>query len=453
MTERRCLCIILAAGEGTRMRSDKSKVLHEVAGLSMVGHVARAAMEAGGGDIAAIVGRDAEKVRNEIQRFSPNADTYLQTERLGTAHAVLAARPALERQYDDVLVLFGDTPLVTSKTLQNARQKLADGHDVVVMGFTTDDPTGYGRLLVKNERLTAIREEKDASSEERKINFCNGGLMAISGAKALQLLDAVGNKNVKGEYYLTDIVGIAADQSMSVIATEVPEDEVIGVNTRLELAEIETLWQQRKRRELMLDGVSMQAPETVFLAYDTQIGAETRLEPNIVFGPKVKIDSNVDILAFCHIEGAYIASGSTIGPFARLRPGANLAENAKVGNFCEVKNAEIGEGAKVNHLSYIGDATVGAKANIGAGTITCNYDGFNKSKTVIGEGAFIGSNSSLVAPLTLGKGAYVASGSVVTDDVPADALAIGRARQTNKDGRAAVLRTHLAAQKASKSKP
>ena len=452
MGDRTCLSIILAAGDGTRMRSRRSKVLHEVAGLSMVGHVARTAVAAGSGDLAAIVGRDGDLVKAEIERFSPETQTFEQTERLGTAHALLCARQAMEQGYDDILVLFGDTPLVTPETLSKARGELARGSDVVVMGFMAADPTGYGRLIERNGQLIAIREHKDASEDIRRIRFCNGGMMALNGHKALRYLDQIGNNNAKGEYYLTDIVEIAAGDEGRVVALEVPETEVIGVNTRVELAHVEQLWQQRQRQALMLAGVSMQAPETVFLAYDTEIGAETILEPNIVFGPGARIEGGATIHAFSHIEGATIATGATVGPFARLRPGADLAQGSKVGNFCEVKKATVGAGAKVNHLTYIGDARIGERANIGAGTITCNYDGFNKHKTEIGAGAFIGSNSALVAPVRIGAGAYVGSGSVITDNVADDALAIGRGRQVEKAGMGAALRERFAAQKAAAKK-
>lgn len=450
MSNRTCLSVILAAGEGTRMKSPRSKVLHEVAGLSLVGHVAKAAKAAGSGDIALVVGRDADAVHAEALQVADTAEAFEQVERLGTAHAVLAAKAAIARGYDDILVLFGDTPLITKEALGLARAKLAEGADIAVMGFRTANPAGYGRLIEKDGRLVAIREEKEASDEERRIAFCNGGLMAINGRMALSWIEAVRNDNAKGEFYLTDIVGIAASRGHSVVAVELDETDVLGVNTRVELAVCEQLWQQRRRTELMLGGVSMQAPETVFLSHDTQMETDVTLEPNIVFGPGVTVSKGATIHAFCHIEGAHIGENAGIGPFARLRPGAELGEGAKVGNFCEVKKAKIGKGAKVNHLTYIGDADIGAKANIGAGTITCNYDGFNKFKTVIGEGAFIGSNSSLVAPVSIGAGAIIAAGSVITKNVPDDAIAFARARQSPAMGDAKAKRVLLAAQKAAK---
>lgn len=447
MSQRSCLTIILAAGEGTRMKSAMPKVLHEIAGLPMVAHVTKAAIAAGGTDVAIVVGRGGETVRKAVTPFAPGAESFEQVERLGTAHAVLAARAAIARGYDDVLVMFGDTPLIAAAPLAAARKLVAEGNAVAVIGFRTNTPAGYGRLIEKDGRLIAIREDKDCSPDERKISFCNGGLMAIDGREALALLDAVGNANAKGEYYLTDIVEIANARGLKVTATEADYENLLGINNRAELAEAEGIWQKRARREAMLSGVTMIAPETVFLSHDTEIGADTILEPNVVFGPGAKIASGVTIHAFSHIEGATVATGSSIGPFARLRPGAELQEKARVGNFVEIKKAVVGPGAKVNHLTYIGDAEIGAGANIGAGTITCNYDGYNKHLTRIGAGAFIGSNSALVAPVSIGDNAYVASGSVITDNVPDDGLAFGRARQETKPGRAKALRERYAALK------
>ncbi len=449
---RSCLSIVLAAGEGTRMKSDKAKVLHEVAHLPLVCHAVQAAVAAGSTRIALVTGRDAAAVETVVAPRVPDLSVHLQTERLGTAHAVLAAREALEAGADDVLILFGDTPLVRPETLAEARAMIAGGAAVCVLGFRTPNPDGYGRLIVQDGELVAIREHKDASEAERAIDLCNGGVMAIDGRLALSLLTRVGNSNAKGEYYLTDIVEIARADGASVRFVETEADDLVGVNTRVELAEVERLWQERRRRDLMLAGVSMIAPQTVFLAHDTEIGADALIEPNVVFGPGVSVAGGATIHAFCHLEGAAVAAGASVGPFARLRPGANLHAKAKVGNFCEVKNAEVEAGAKVNHLTYIGDARVGAGANIGAGTITCNYDGFNKHRTDIGAGVFVGSNSSLVAPVTLGENAYVGSGSVITDDVPAGALAIGRGRQVTKEGRGTLIRERLAAEKAAKTR-
>lgn len=448
--ERTCLAVILAAGDSTRMKSAKSKVLHEVAGRPMIAHVVDAVAATGISSVALVVGRDAEKVAKAADIGGVKIQSYLQEQRLGTGHAVLAAREAIAEGYDDVLVTYGDVPLQTAGPLLEARKALAEGSDIVVIGFHTDRPTGYGRLLVKDGELLAIREEKDATDAERTVKWCNSGLMAINGRKALDLLSRIGNSNAKGEYYLTDLVEIARSLGGRVTAVDAPEIEMTGCNNRAELAGIERFWQERRRHELMLSGVTMIAPETVFLSYDTVIGQDALIEPNVVFGPGVVIDSGAVIHAFSHIEGAHVSEGATVGPFARLRPGADLSAGSKVGNFCEVKNGKIGEGAKVNHLTYIGDAVIGSGTNIGAGTITCNYDGVNKFETIIGKDAFIGSNSSLVAPVTIGDSAYIASGSVITADVPAEALAFGRARQEIKPERARLLRERALAIKAAK---
>lgn len=447
---RTCLAVVLAAGDSTRMKSSMSKVLHPVGGRPMIAHVMASIAASGVSDVALVLGRDAEKVENVARVDGLAVESVLQTERLGTGHAVQMARHAIARGYDEILVAYGDVPLLTAAPLKAARDALADGADVAVIGFHTQNPTGYGRLLVEKGELVAIREEKDATEAERAVTWCNSGLMAIDGRKALDLLSRIDNKNAKGEYYLTDLVEIVRALGGKAVAVDAPETELTGCNNRAELAVIERLWQERRRHELMVSGVTMIAPETVFLSHDTVIGQDALIEPNVVFGPGVTVEGGAVIHAFSHLEGAHVAAGATVGPFARLRPGANLAEGSKVGNFCEVKKAEIGRGVKVNHLTYIGDAVIGAESNIGAGTITCNYDGVNKHETHIGAGAFIGSNSSLVAPVTIGDGALIASGSVITEDVPADALAFGRARQEMKAGRAAVIRERNLAIKAAK---
>ena len=451
--ERSCLAVILAAGDSTRMKSSFSKVLHPVAGLPMISHVMRAVGAADVHNVALVVGRDAEKVTATAAKEGIPVEPFLQEKRLGTGHAVLMAREALSRQYHDVLVAYGDVPLITPAPLIEARRKLAEGNDVVVIGFHTENPTGYGRLLTEKGSLYAIREEKDATDAERAVKWCNSGIMAINGKRALDLLQRITNNNAKGEYYLTDLVEIVRKLGGKAVMVEASEEEMTGCNTRAELAVLEAMWQKRRRHEIMLSGVTMLAPETVFLSHDTVIGQDALIEQNVVFGPGVTVESGAVIHAFSHLEGAHVASGATVGPFARLRPGAHLAEGSKVGNFCEVKKAEIGAGAKVNHLTYIGDAFIGADANIGAGTITCNYDGVNKHVTKIGERAFIGSNTSLVAPVSVGNDALVASGSVITADVPDAALALGRARQEMKPGRAVVIRERNLAAKAAKSKP
>jgi bifunctional UDP-N-acetylglucosamine pyrophosphorylase/glucosamine-1-phosphate N-acetyltransferase len=431
MSQRTCLSIILAAGEGTRMKSALPKVLHKIAGLPLVAHVANAAQNAGAGDLALVVGHGGEKLRSAAESFAPEAEIFEQRQRLGTAHAVLAARKALERGHDDVLVMFGDTPLIDADALTTARIRLAEGAAVVVLGFRAANPSGYGRLIEKDGQLVAIREDKDASEDERRITFCNSGLMAISGKHALDLLDAVGNANAKGEYYLTDIVEIADSKGLDVVATEANFESALGINNRAELAEAEAIWQKRRRRDFMMAGVTMIAPDTVFFSHDTLIEADALVEPNVWFGPGVHVASGATIRAFSHLEGAKVASGAEVGPFARLRPGTDLKEKAKVGNFCEVKKAVVEKGAKVNHLTYIGDAHIGAGANIGAGTITCNYDGYSKFLTEI-------------APVSIGNGADVASGSVITESVPDDALAFGRARQKTLPDKARVLRARRA---------
>lgn len=447
---RSCLFVILAAGQGTRMKSDLPKILHQVAGLPMVGHVVKTAQCFESSARAVVIGPDADTVRSEILTLEPDAFICEQRERLGTAHAVLAARAAIEKGYDDVVVLYGDTPLVTAETLRDVRQTLAEGAAVAVLGFQTDDPTGYGRLLVEEGKLLAIREEKECTSAEKRVTFCNSGIMGFSGQSMLSLLDQIDNTNTKGEYYLTDAVEVANAEGLNVVALEGDEDDILGVNNRLELSQAEAIFQRRRREEMMLAGVTMQAPESVIFAHDTIVGPDTIIEPHVVFANGVTVAAGATIRAFSHLEGAQVATGAIVGPYARLRPGANLEEGAKVGNFCEVKKADIRQGAKVNHLTYIGDAEIGAAANIGAGTITCNYDGFNKHKTTIGANAFIGSNTSLVAPVRIDDGGYVGSGSVVTQDVAADALAIARARQVNKEGLAKRLRDKLAAEKARK---
>lgn len=434
------------------MRSSLPKVLHRVAGLTMVAHVLESAMDAGADHHVLVIGKHGQAVRDALSSTTGDLVFCEQSERLGTAHAVLAARDVIKEGYDDILVLFADTPLVRPSTLKNLRQALADGAEIAVLGFETENPSGYGRLIVKDGELVAIREDKDASEEERRISFCNGGIMAFRGDNALEMLDAIGNDNSKGEYYLTDLPTIARSKGLRVVALEGNKDEILGVNNRAELAEAEAIWQRRQRNKHMLNGISMIAPETVFLSHDTKIAADCVIEPNVVFGPGVSLGEGVQVRSFSHLEGCDIASSVTVGPYARIRPGTKMAEGSRVGNFCELKNADVGEGAKVNHLSYIGDAGVGAGANIGAGTITCNYDGMNKHRTEIGKATFIGSNSSLVAPVTVGDNAYVASGSVIVEDVPTDAMAIARGRQANKPGYATQIRQRNEAAKNAKTK-
>ncbi len=437
---RRGLTIVLAAGEGVRMRSSRPKVLHEIAGRSLLAHALSAVREAGPGDVAVVVGPHRDDVAAEVGRAAPEARIFVQAERRGTAHAVLAAREMIERGYDDILVSYADIPLITGATFAAMRQSLADGAGLVALGFAPADPAGYGRLIERDGRLVAIREDKDASAEEKSAPLCNAGPLAFAGAEALSLLEAVTPENAQKEFYLTDVVEIANRRGLSARALTADAREVTGVNDRPQLAEAEAFMQARLRRRVMVDGATLVAPETVFLSWDTVIGRDVLIEPHVVIGPGVVIDDGAVIHAFSHLERARIASGASIGPYARLRPGADVAAKAKVGNFVEIKNARIEEGAKVNHLSYIGDARVGANANIGAGTITCNYDGYSKFKTDIGAGAFIGSNSALVAPVTIGDRAYVGSGSVITKDVDPDALAVARGRQEARAGWAKAFR-------------
>ncbi|MBB4016360.1 bifunctional UDP-N-acetylglucosamine pyrophosphorylase/glucosamine-1-phosphate N-acetyltransferase [Chelatococcus caeni] len=431
---RRCLVVVLAAGEGTRMKSRKPKVLHALAGRSLLAHVLEAISAAGADAVSVVVGPDREDVAAEARRVRADAAVHVQAERLGTAHAVLAARDEIAQGYDDVIVAFADTPLVTAETFGRLRAELARGAAVAVLGFEAADPNGYGRLIIEGEDLLAIREHKDANDEERRVGLCNAGLMALAGGEALALLDAIGQDNAQREFYLTDAVAVARARGLKAHVVVADEAEVQGINDRVQLAQAEAALQAQLRLRAMREGVTLQAPETVFLSADTRLGRDVVVEPHVVFGPGVTVEDGVVIHAFSHLEGARVRAGASVGPYARLRPGADIGEGARVGNFVEVKNATLGAGAKANHLSYLGDATIGARANIGAGTITCNYDGFRKHRTEVGAGAFVGSNSSLVAPVTIGDGAFVGSGSVVTMDVPADALAVGRARQVTKDG-------------------
>ncbi|MGJ4881509.1 MULTISPECIES: bifunctional UDP-N-acetylglucosamine diphosphorylase/glucosamine-1-phosphate N-acetyltransferase GlmU [unclassified Bradyrhizobium] len=440
MTARSSLTIVLAAGEGTRMRTSVPKVLHPIAGESLLAHVLAAAPHGDGASIAVVVGPGHDAVEKEARRLRPDADIFVQRDRLGTAHAVLAARQAIARGADDLLVAFGDTPLITAETFARLRAALAQGAALAVLGFRAADPTGYGRLLLDGSKLVAIREQADASEAERAITLCNAGVMAMDGRRALAILDRIGNANSKGEYYLVDAVAIAREQGLDAVVIETSEDEVRGINTKAQLAEAEAVMQTRLRRAAMDAGVTLIAPETVYLAADTTFGKDVTIEPFVVIGPGVSIGDGAVVHSFSHIVQSKLGRNSLLGPFARLRPGTSLGDGAKIGNFVEAKAAVLEAGVKVNHLSYIGDAHVGANSNIGAGTITCNYDGFNKHKTNIGEGAFIGTNTSLVAPINIGARAYIGSGSVITRDVPDDALALERSPQTTREGAAARFR-------------
>jgi bifunctional UDP-N-acetylglucosamine pyrophosphorylase / glucosamine-1-phosphate N-acetyltransferase len=443
MTTRTCLIVVLAAGEGTRMRASRPKALHAIGGRSLIAHVLAVAGTIGA-RVAVVVGPDQEAVVEAAAAAMPDAEFYLQHQRRGTAHAVLTAKSALERGHDDVVVVFADTPLITAQTIARLRGALAAGAGVAVLGFRPPDPSGYGRLITDDGgRLVAIREEKDAGPAERAINLCNAGLMALAGDLTLAILHQIRDDNARREFYLTDAVAVARAMKVNAVVLETDEDEVRGVNTQGQLAEADAVLQRRLRAAAHAAGVTMVAPDTVYLCADTKLGRDVTIEPYVVFGPGVTVEDGAVIRSFSHLEGAHVGRGARVGPFARLRPGANLEADVHVGNFVEVKEARLEAGAKANHLAYIGDARVGASANIGAGTITCNFDSVTKHSTEIGKGAFIGSNSALVAPVKIGDGAYVASGSVITADVPADSLAFGRARQVVKEGLATRLRAVL----------
>ncbi|RZF65799.1 bifunctional UDP-N-acetylglucosamine diphosphorylase/glucosamine-1-phosphate N-acetyltransferase GlmU [Sphingomonas populi] len=427
--------IILAAGKGTRMKSDLHKVLHPVAGRPMLLHLLASVESLAPERVVVVTGAGREQVEAAVAPLG--ATTALQAEQLGTGHAVAQAEAALAGFDGAVLILYGDVPLVSAATMRRMLDRLAadDGPATVVLGFRPTDPAAYGRIIADADgRIAKMVEYKDASPDERAQTLCNSGLMAVRSADLFPLLAKVGNDNAAGEYYLPDIVMLAASEGRTSVVIETDAVEVAGVNSRAELAAVEASWQQARRAAAMADGATLIAPETVWFAHDTVIGRDVVIEPNVVFGPGTTIADGVTLRAFSHIEGATVASGAIIGPYARLRPGAVVGEDAHVGNFVEMKKAVLGKGAKANHLTYLGDAEIGAGANIGAGTITCNYDGYNKSLTRIGAGAFIGSNSSLVAPVSIGDGALIAAGSVITADVPADALAVARGRQETRDG-------------------
>ena len=439
--------VILAAGKGTRMRSDRHKVLHPLAGRPMLAHLLAGVDAIGALRRVIVVGSGRAQVEAAVAGVG---EVVVQEPQLGTAHAVRQAEAALAGFVGDVLILYGDVPLVRPETMAAmiARLHAEDAPACVVLGFRPHDPLAYGRILADEAGTIAkMVEYKDATTAERAIDLCNSGLMAARSADLWRWLDKVGNANAAGEYYLPDIVMLAADEGRRSAVIEAAPWEVAGVNSRAELAAVEAGWQARRRAAAMADGVSLLAPDTVWFSHDTRIGRDVTIEPNVIFGPGVTIGDGVTIKGFSHIEGAAIAQGAVIGPFARLRPGAEVGEGAHVGNFVEMKKARLGRGAKANHLTYLGDADIGAGANVGAGTITCNYDGFDKYLTRIGENAFIGSNSALVAPVAIGDGAIVAAGSVITADVPADALALARGRQETKAGWASRFRALMRARK------
>ncbi|MCC7167608.1 MAG: bifunctional UDP-N-acetylglucosamine diphosphorylase/glucosamine-1-phosphate N-acetyltransferase GlmU [Rhodospirillales bacterium] len=441
--------VVLAAGLGTRMKSDRPKVMHPLAGRPRLAQVLETAGALAPERIVVVTGPGMASV----EALAAPHMVAIQAERLGTAHAVLQAKPALEGFAGDVLVLYGDTPLLTATTLEKlvAARRGADRPAIAVLGFRPADPTGYGRLVMGAKGLERIVEEKDATAEERAIGLVNSGVMAIDGARLFPLLAKVGNANAKGEYYLTDLVGLAGAEGRACAVVEGEALELLGINARIELAQAEKIVQDRLRAKAMAGGATLLDPDTIYFSWDTQLGRDVTLGPSVVFGPGVAVGDGVEIRAFCHLEGARVAPGAVVGPFARLRPGAVIETGAHIGNFVEIKKAVIEQGAKVNHLTYIGDARVGAKANVGAGTITCNYDGFDKGHTDIGKGAFIGSNSALVAPVTIGDGAIIGAGSVITKDVAADSLAVTRPEQKEMAGWAARFRSKKSSRKKDKT--
>lgn len=440
--------VILAAGQGTRMNSDRPKALHALASVPLLHHAMAAGASLSPGRMVVVAGHGAEAVARAAHAFDPEALIAVQQEQRGTAHAVAAAGAALEGAGGgDTVVLYADTPLVRPETLA-AMQEARRSSDIVVLGFEAADPGRYGRLVMNGHMLERIVEHADASERERAIRLCNSGVMMADTATLLGLVAGLDCDNAAGEYLLTDIVALARARGLSAGVVRCEEEETLGVNTRAQLARAEAAFQARARGEALESGVTLTAPETVFFALDTVIGRDASIGPHVLFGPGVTIESGAEVLGFCHLEGCHISRGARVGPFARLRPGTELAEDVRIGNFVEVKNAILDEGAKAGHLTYLGDAHVGAHANIGAGTVTCNFDGVAKHRTEIGRHAFIGSDTMLVAPVSLGDGAWTASGSVITEDVPAGALALGRARQVTRPGLAPRIMERLRARKA-----
>lgn len=436
---------------GTRMNSDLPKVLHHVAAAPLLHHALAAGRSLDPSRIVVVTGHGAAEVAKSAQAFDEACESVVQDPQLGTAHAVAQAAPLLADAPGDAIVLYGDTPFVRPETLQAMLDARAR-HAVVVLGFQARDPGRYGRLIATGEDLQRIVEYKDATHEERAITLCNSGVICASAKTLFDLVSKVGNANAAEEFYLTDIIEIARAKGLSAGVVTCEESETLGINTRAQLAEAEAAFQARARAEALENGVTLTAPETVFFALDTHIGRDAIIGPNVLFGPAVTIESGAEIKGFCHLEGCHISRGATVGPFARLRPGAELAEDVHVGNFVEIKNAILDEGVKVGHLTYIGDADIGEFTNIGAGTVTCNYDGVMKHRTKIGKRAFIGSDTMLVAPVQIGDDALTASGSVITQDVPAEALALARAGQINKPGLATKMMARLKAIKAAKGK-
>lgn len=427
--------IILAAGRGTRMNSELPKVLHPLAGAPLITHALRTAQALDAERVVVVTGHESAQIEAVLDEIDPEIITVSQAEQLGTGHAVLQVRSALKDFDGNVVVLYGDVPLVRPGTLEAMLEARGKGSDIIVLGFETNNPQGYGRLITgPNNLLEAIVEEGEATADQKEIRLCNSGVITADCKLLFELLDNVGNSNAKGEYYLTDIIELAKKNGQQSEVIICPADETLGINSRQELAEAEATFQTRARTEAFENGVTMADPGTVWFSYDTVVGRDVKIAPNVYFGPGVTVETGATIQSFCHLEGCHVSRGSVVGPFARLRPGAELAEDTHIGNFVEIKNSFVAAGAKINHLSYIGDADIGEKTNVGAGTITCNYDGVFKHRTKIGSGVFVGSNSALVAPVTIGNNAMIAAGSVITEDVDPAALAIARSRQVTKRG-------------------
>ena len=447
MAENAVAVVILAAGQGSRMQSDLPKVLHRLGGVPLFGHALAAARSLEPEQVIVVTGHGSDRVTKALSKLDPEARTVLQEEQLGTGHAVRQTLPELEGFEGKVVVLYGDTPFIGEDTLAAIASHTSD---LVVLGFEAVDPGRYGRLIVTDRGLERIVEFKDADAPTRDIALCNSGVMALDASLLRQLIGKLSNDNASGEYYLTDLVALARAEGRRADVVICDEEETLGINTRAELAQAERTFQARARARALEDGVTLTDPDSVWFALDTFIGRDAIIGPNVVFGPGVTIESEAEILPFCHLEGCHVSSGATVGPFARLRPGAELGGDVHVGNFVEIKNAVLDEGVKVGHLTYLGDAHIGEATNIGAGTITCNYDGVMKHRTEIGARAFIGSDTMLVAPVRIGDDAMTGSGSVITQDVPDGALAIGRARQANKPGFATRLMAALRAKKEAK---
>jgi bifunctional UDP-N-acetylglucosamine pyrophosphorylase/glucosamine-1-phosphate N-acetyltransferase len=446
--------VILAAGKGTRMKSPRAKVLHEIGGRTMLGWSVALAKELGCKRTVVVVGPGAKDVSDAAGKLVGAENVSVQSEPLGTAHAVNAAREALKGVQGTVIVLYADTPLIPAEAGERAFREIEGGASVCVLGFKAALPNRYGRLVTAVDgSLEAIVEANECTPEQLKNDFANSGVMAAPAQLMFELLAEVKNENAKGEYYLTDLVALARGRGKKAAAARCEERDVQGVNSQAELAAVERVFQQGVRERMMVEGVTLPAPETVWFAFDTKVAPGVTIEPNVVFAPGVSVAAGATIRAFSHLESAKVGEGAHVGPYARLRPGAVIGKDAHIGNFVEVKNVTLGEGAKANHLSYLGDGEVGAGANIGAGTIFCNYDGFFKYRTVVGAGAFVGSNTALVAPITIGPGAFTGSGSVIVEDVPADALAIARGRQANMEGRAKSFREKQGAEKKAGRKP